>query len=509
MFETRQSGILAHPTSFPGQYGIGDLGQGAYSFIDFLKASNQKLWQVLPLGPTGYGDSPYQSFSSFAGNHYMISPEILKEEGWLTQIDLADPGFDPRVIDYGPVIEYKMTLLKKAYTTFKTQASTADKASYNKFCKSHKAWLADYALFMALKDHHGGKPWTQWPKALADREPKALFDIKAKLADEINFTMFLQYEFFRQWGKLRAYAKKADIKIIGDIPIFVAMDSADIWAAPELFALEKDGTPSAVAGVPPDYFSETGQLWGNPLYNWEAHKATDYQWWCQRVSAVLEFVDIIRIDHFRGFESYWAVPSNAKTAISGKWNKGPGKALFVTMKKKLGQLPIIAEDLGIITPAVDKLRKGLSLPGMKVLHFAFNPEEKSAYLPHMYEDNLTIVYTGTHDNDTTAGWYQSATELEKDYLRRYLNVSGDNISWDMIRLALSTSAIYAIVPIQDVMSLDTKDRMNLPGCSMGWWRFRYTEDMLKDEYASGLKYLSELFHRNAGKTEASEPKSTR
>ena len=496
MFEHRLSGVLAHPTSFPCPYGIGDLGTGAYRFIDFLHAANQKLWQVLPLGPTGYGDSPYQSFSSFAGNHYMISPELLKEQGWLTQVDLGCPGFDSRAVDYGSMIEYKMGLLRKAYTAFKTQATQADKNRLAKFAKENKHWLPDYALFMALKDYHGGEPWIKWAPELANREPKALAEIKVKLADEINFTIFLQWEFFRQWSKLRSYAAKADIKIIGDIPIFVAMDSADIWAAPELFQLGEDGNPTAVAGVPPDYFSETGQLWGNPLYKWEAHKATNYEWWGKRVAAVLEFVDIIRIDHFRGFESYWAVPFGAETAIKGKWLKGPGRAFFTAMKAQLGQLPIIAEDLGIITPAVDKLRTSLNLPGMKVLHFAFDPEAKSEYLPHMYDDKLTIVYTGTHDNDTTIGWYQDAPEVEKDYLRRYMNISGDNIAWDMIRLAFSTSAIYAIVPLQDVMSLGAEDRMNRPGCSMGWWRFRYTDDMLKTEDAQGLSYLSELFHRN-------------
>ena len=502
MFDKRLSGILAHPTSFPGSYGIGDLGAGAYQFIDFLKAANQKLWQVLPLGPTGYGDSPYQSFSSFAGNHYLISPDLLKEQGWLTVADLKNPGFGSRAVDYGPVIEYKVSLLKKAYTAFKTQATQAENNRFAKFCRTHKSWLTDYALFMALKDYHGGAPWTDWPQELANRDTKALAEIKTKLADEINFTMFLQYEFFRQWGLLRAYANNAGIKIIGDIPIFVAMDSADIWASPELFAFDDDGNPAAVAGVPPDYFSETGQLWGNPLYKWEAHKKTDYDWWGLRVSAVLEFVDIIRIDHFRGFESYWAVPYDAETAIEGKWIKGPGKALFTALQKNLGQLPIIAEDLGIITPAVDKLRTGLNLPGMKVLHFAFEPETPSDYIPHMFKDSMTIVYTGTHDNDTTVGWYENAPETEKDYLRRYMNISGENIAWDMIRLAFGTTAIYAIVPIQDVMSLNTDDRMNLPGCSMGWWRFRYTENMLKNEYAQGLRYLAKLFHRNVEEKEA-------
>ncbi|MCL2361744.1 MAG: 4-alpha-glucanotransferase [Defluviitaleaceae bacterium] len=498
MFDIRLSGILAHPTSFPGPFGIGDLGAGAYQFIDFLSEAKQKLWQVLPLGPTGYGDSPYQSFSSFAGNHYMISPELLVEQGWLTVADLVDPGFDPRAVDYGSVIEYKMNLLKKAYTAFKIQATQGEKNCIIKFARKHKHWLPDYALFVALKGYHGGESWMKWAPELSHRDPKAMAEMKIKLADEINFTIFLQYEFYRQWGLLRAYANKHGIQIIGDIPIFVAMDSADIWANPHLFQLGKDGNPSAIAGVPPDYFSETGQLWGNPLYKWEAHKETGFEWWCQRFSAVLGLVDVIRIDHFRGFESYWSVPFGSETAEKGKWIKGPGKTFFAALKARLGQLPIIAEDLGIITPAVNKLRHSLGLPGMKVLHFAFDPEAKSDYLPHMYNDKLTIVYTGTHDNDTTIGWYESASEEEKDYLRRYMNISGEDISWDMIRLAFSTSAIYAIVPIQDVMSLGTENRMNQPGCAMGWWRFRYTVDMLREEYAQGLSYLSELFHRNEG-----------
>ena len=497
MFEKRLSGILAHPTSFPSPYGIGDLGAGTYAFIDFLKAANQKLWQVLPLGPTGYGDSPYQSFSSFAGNHYLISPTILQGQGWLTVEDISEPDFDPHNVQYGQVIAYKTTLLKKAYTTFKAQATAADKSKLAKFCKRYNAWLDDYALFMALKDYHDGAPWTDWPLELSMRKPKAMAEMKAKLQDEIGFIKFLQYEFFRQWGNLRAYANKSGIKIIGDIPIFVSMDSADIWASPELFALDASGRPTNVAGVPPDYFSKTGQLWGNPIYNWDVHKKTGFEWWCKRVEATLEFVDIIRIDHFRGFESYWAIPVGAETAVNGKWKKGPGKAMFTALENKLGELPIIAEDLGIITPAVKRLRTGLKLPGMKVLQFAFDPEAKSEYLPHMYDSSRTVVYTGTHDNDTTVGWYASAPEAEKDYLRKYLNISGEDVAWDIIRLAFSSAAVYAIVPIQDVMSLGTESRMNQPGTTDGCWVFRYTTDMLRDEYAMRLRYLCELFHRNS------------
>jgi len=496
MFDKRKSGILAHPTSFPSPYGIGDLGAGAYEFVDFLIAAKQKLWQVLPLGPTGYGDSPYQSFSSFAGNHYLISPDMLLEQGLLSPDDLTGAAFDARKVDYGPVIEYKMALLKKAHTNFKANSTAADKSKLTKFCKRYSDWLNDYALFTALKDYHDGVPWTSWPKPLAARERKAIAALEDELQDAIEFTKFVQYIFYCQWGKLRTYANDAGITIIGDIPIFVSMDSADIWASPELFALDKSGKPSGVAGVPPDYFSETGQLWGNPLYKWDTHKKTGYAWWCRRVEATLELVDEVRIDHFRGFESYWAVPYDAETAIEGKWQKGPGKALFTALEKKLGQLPVIAEDLGIITPAVESLRTELNLPGMKVLHFAFNPKDASAYLPHMYKDSRTIVYTGTHDNDTTIGWYESTSDAERDYLRRYMNVSGEDIAWDMIRLAFSTSGVYAIIPIQDVMSLDTDDRMNRPGTTDACWQFRYASDMLDSEYAAKLDYLASLFHRN-------------
>jgi len=526
----RASGVLVHPTSFPSPYGMGDLGAGAYEFIGFLKEAKQKLWQVLPLGPTGYGDSPYQSFSSFAGNHYLISPDELKKQGWLTDEDLlAPPESNPRNINFGSAIIYKMGLLKKAYENFKSGAKAAQKTRLTKFNKANKAWLDDYALFVAIKayfieqrkneidspgltafgkknkdlltpeqvkDYYYGAVWNSWPEPLAKREPSALAEIAKQLADEIDFCKFLQCEFFRQWGELKAYANKAGIKIIGDIPIFVAGDSADVWAEPSLYALDSEGKPTAVAGVPPDYFSETGQLWGNPLYDWDAHKKTDYAWWCKRVSATLSMVDIVRIDHFRGFESFWSVPYGEKTAINGKWVKGPGKPFFVALKKQLGDLPIIAEDLGEITPKVTALRTGQRLPGMRILQFAFDAHETNVNLPHFFEDSLTIVYTGTHDNNTSQGWYDDATGLERDYLRRYLNVSGDDVAWDLIRLAISTNAVFSIVPIQDVMRLGANDRMNTPGQASGWWGFRYTSDMLLPEYAERLAYLSELFHRD-------------
>lgn len=529
MLTKRASGVLAHPTSFPSPYGIGDLGQGAYDFIDFMRTAKQTIWQVLPLGPTSYGDSPYQSFSTFAGNHYLISPAELLKQNYLTEDDLTEiPAFDPRRIDYGPLIEYKTNLLQTAFNRFKQSGARAQKAAYTRFCNQNKEWLDNYALFVAIKyyfirerkntmdspellayrkenkeyltddqinDYFYGAVWNSWPSPLARRDAAALQEISTRLAEEIEFHKFLQFEFFREWNALKDYAKQNGITVIGDLPIFVAMDSSDVWAEPDLYFLDDAGRPELVAGVPPDYFSETGQLWGNPLYDWAAHKKTGYVWWIRRVGAALKLTDFVRIDHFRGFESYWAIPYGEPTAVKGKWTKGPGKSLFEAMHKKLGTLNIIAEDLGVITEKVDKLRKSLHLPGMKVLQFAFDPEGKSAYLPHNFTDVNTVVYTGTHDNDTSIGWYAKADEAEKDYLRRYLNISGEDVAWDMIRLAFSSIAAVAVVPIQDVLNLDSRDRMNIPGIPSGNWQFRYTADMLSEECAKRLAYLSSLYNR--------------
>ncbi|MCL2400079.1 MAG: 4-alpha-glucanotransferase [Defluviitaleaceae bacterium] len=526
----RVSGILVHPTSFPGLYGIGDLGDGAYKFIDFMHKAKQSLWQILPLGPTGYGDSPYQSFSTFAGNHYLISPDLLLKEGYLTPSDLDSiPVFDSINVDYGPVIDYKMNLYRVAFKRFKTDATPTQIKAYTKFCEDQKSWLDNYTLFVSIKrhfieerkneinspaldvfrqanqkyltegqikDYYYGACWSSWPDDIAKYTEEAITEYQILLAKEIEFHNFLQYEFFRQWTILRNYAHKKNIKIVGDVPIFVALDSSDVWAEPELFQLDKTGNPRAVAGVPPDYFSETGQLWGNPLYDWTAHKKEGYTWWVRRISGLLGMVDIIRIDHFIGFDSYWATPYGNTTAVNGKWIKGPGKSIFTAMLKELGKLPIIAEDLGEITESVIALRDSMRFPGMKVLQFAFSPDGKNPYLPHNFESSNTVVYTGTHDNDTTIGWYNnSASEEEKDYYRRYLNVSGDNVAWDLIRLAWASNAAYAIAPIQDVFSLGTEARMNTPGEPSGNWRFRYTSDMLKSELAEKLAYLTETFNR--------------
>lgn len=524
----RSSGILVHPTSFPSAYGIGDLGKGAYAFIDFLEKSNQKLWQILPLGPTSFGDSPYQSFSTFAGNPLLISPDHLVSEGYLLQEDLScTPPFDPHTVDYGPLIEYKSTLYKRAFERFRSNASSMQRKAFDAFCLKNQLWLDDYCLFVSLKDHfirtrktigmdqaytqfaktnekylkgnalndyYFGAVWSTWDRDLAERNPESIQKWTALLADEISYYKFLQYEFFREWTLLKEYANQKHIQVIGDIPIFVAYDSADVWANPDLFYLDSKGYPTIVAGVPPDYFSVTGQLWGNPLYNWEAHKKNNYGWWIERVKEVLKLVDIVRIDHFRGFEAYWAVPYGEETAIHGEWRKGPEKDLFHAIEKSLGKLPIIAEDLGLITPGVIDLRDTFEFPGMKILQFAFDSSEENNYIPHNFIPN-TVVYTGTHDNDTTVGWYGQAAEKDRDLVRRYMNVSGEDIAWDFIRLAFASVANMSIVPLQDVMSLDSDARMNIPGVASGNWKWRYTSDMLREDCASRLAYLTKIFGR--------------
>ena len=531
----RASGLLVHPTSFPSLFGIGDLGSEAYEFIDFMESAKQHLWQVLPLGPTGYGDSPYQSFSTFAGNHYLISPNLLVKEKYLAFTDIENiPYFDPNSVDYGPVIEYKMDLYRRAFAQYKENATDRQKKAHADFEKKNKDWLDDYTLFVALKkhfieerkneltspaqenfreinkkylsedqikDYYYGAVWNSWPNDIAgtgpsgQRDKNTIAKYQNLLADEIAFHSFLQYEFFRQWDELRTYAHSKNIMIVGDIPIFVAMDSSDVWAAPELFQLDKNGNPKAVAGVPPDYFSETGQLWGNPLYDWTAHKKQNYEWWINRMDNMLKIVDIVRIDHFRGFESYWATPYGEQTAQNGKWIKGPGKQVFTAMAKELGELPIIAEDLGIITDKVRDLRATLHFPGMRVLQFSFSPDAKNLYIPHNFETAFTVLYTGTHDNDTSVGWYDTGDEDEKDYYRRYLNVSGEEVAWDLIRLAWASCANYAIAPIQDAFSLGTEARMNVPGEPAGNWKFRYRSDMLNSEIAERLGYLTEIYNR--------------
>lgn len=495
----RASGILLHPTSLPSNYGIGDMGPEAYEFIDFLKGSQQSLWQVLPLNPPGYGESPFQCFSAFAGNPLLISPEGLVAEGLLSRDDLAkSPAFDQTKVEFERVREYKGGLLKKAFSSFKGRKSGRD---YQKFIASNP-WLEDYALFMALRDYFGGLPWNRWEKPIVLREVRARQYYKNLLAEAIEYHFFVQYVFFTQWLALKGYANEQGVKIIGDLPIFVSYDSSDAWSSPHLFELDEKGSPLKVAGVPPDYFSETGQLWGNPLYKWGEMEKDNFQWWLDRFSSLLKMVDIIRIDHFRGFEAYWEIEAGEETAINGRWVKAPGAKLFTTVQKHLGKIPVIAEDLGLITPEVKELKDQFQFPGMKVLHFHLNSGEKEEMLPHNYEEN-SVVYTGTHDNDTTLGWYKKLlleNPGEIAFLDEYLGldggISGKDICWRMIHVAFQSKANMVIIPMQDVLCLDTDARMNYPGTVGGNWDWRYTPGSLTSELQEKLAHLATRHNRN-------------
>ena len=497
----RAAGVLLHPTCLPSRYGIGDLGDAAYRFVDFLVQSKQSLWQVLPLGPTGYGDSPYQSFSAFAGNPMLISPDRLVREGFLPAEYVANvPGFPVQRVDFGPVIDFKSNLWGQAYAHFKQNGSPNQQAEFAQFCAEQANWLDDFALFMALKTHHvahQGGVWNTWPRPIAFREPAAMEAWSNQLADQVGLYKFQQFLFYRQWWDLKRYANDRGIRIMGDVPIFVAFDSADVWARPDLFMLNPDGSPSHVAGVPPDYFSETGQRWGNPLYRWQRMKENDYAWWAGRLRMVFQQVDVVRIDHFRGFEAYWEIPAEEPTAIVGRWVKGPGEGFFRVMEEALGtqSLPIIAEDLGVITPEVVELRDQFNFPGMKILQFAFGGERNSDFLPHNFSSPNCVVYTGTHDNETTSGWYRNANEQERDHVRRYLARSGHDIAWDMIRLAYASVADTAVATMQDLMNLGNEARMNFPGKPSGNWQWRYSADMLTEGIAIGLCELTELYGR--------------
>lgn len=492
----RTSGILLHPTSLPGRWGIGDLGGAAYRFVDFLQAAGQQLWQVMPLGPTGYGDSPYQSFSAFAGNPNLISFDVLVGDGLLGDTDLHDaPTFPDHAVDYGAVIPFKQQMLRHAFEHFKAQRQPELRQSFNDFLAQNHSWLNDYALFAALKEHHGGAGWATWDDAIARHEPEAVAEWTAKLSDDVQFFSFLQFVFRRQWLALKNYANERGIQIIGDIPIFVAYDSADVWANRDLFWLDAQGAPTVVAGVPPDYFSETGQLWGNPLYRWNILAQRGYDWWIERFRATLTIYDIVRLDHFRGFAAYWEVPAREETAINGRWVAGPGTDLFVKVRDALGSLPIIAEDLGLITPDVVELREHFSFPGMKVLHFAFGAKSDDPYLPHNYEPHC-VVYTGTHDNDTTRGWWNGLPDHERYRVQTYLGRDGADISWDMIRLASMSVAETAIFPLQDVLDLDSSARMNTPGMAGGNWTWRFSLEQLTPFITDRLRTMTAMYGRD-------------
>lgn len=484
-----------HPTSFAGPYGIGDLGPEAYSFIDSLEAAGCKLWQVLPLGPTGYGDSPYQCFSAFAGNPYLISPQLLLQDGLLTIEDLSDmPDWDENRVDFGKIFLWKPALLKRSFGHFnELENSSPIKSSFNAFCRENQAWLDEYSLFMTIKGLNGGSAWTEWAELYRFRDVTTLSKVEAEQQETILEIKYSQFLFFKQWTEIKQYANHKGVKVIGDIPIFVAMDSADTWGNPDLFHLDKNGFPTVVAGVPPDYFSETGQLWGNPLYKWEIHDKTGYSWWINRIRASLSIYDIVRIDHFRGFAGYWEIPFGEPTAINGQWVKGPGSKLFEAIRAALGDLPIIAEDLGEITPDVFELRDLFRLPGMKILQFGFSGPD-NPFLPHLYPQNC-VVYTGSHDNDTVVGWYKTAPEHEVKFFHQYFNSSNPDVSDVMVRSIWSSVALFAIAPLQDLLGLDTDARMNFPGKVGGYWAWRTTPDSFSDDLIQRLRTYNHLYLR--------------
>ena len=493
----RTSGILLHPTSFPSQFGIGDLGLEAYRFIDFLVESAQQLWQVLPLGPTGNSNSPYASYSAMAGNPLLLSLEVLQNIGLLDNEDLTNLSeLNTETVDFSRVIQTKMPLLWKACENFKANASSVEQQEFEEFCQSRAYWLDDYALFMALKEAHGGASWNTWETEIAQRQPEAIKQWQRQLADKTFYYKYLQFEFFCQWSELKYYANQRGIQIIGDISIYVAHDSADVWANPEIFCLEQQtGKPALIAGTPPDYFSATGQMWGNPVYNWVKLQQSDFKWWVQRFQTMLSYVDIIRIDHFRGFQAYWAVKHGETTAINGEWIQAPGKAFFELLKEELSHLPIIAEDLGTITPEVEALRDLFEFPGMKILQFAFGPGAEKRFLPSNYRCNC-VVYTGTHDNDTTVGWFNQLSPQDRVAVRRYLGyISPEGIHWDLIRLAHNSVANQAIIPFQDILGLDSFARMNFPGKTVGNWGWRYQSAALTLEVRTRLKTMTEICGR--------------
>jgi 4-alpha-glucanotransferase len=499
----RSSGILLHPTSLASPHGIGDLGAEARRFVDFLADAGQTLWQVLPLGPTGYGESPYQCFSAWAGNPLLISLDGLVERGWLDASALANaPDFPPDEVDFERLIPWKMALLQSAAQRF----LAGPQVGFEDFCVANRHWLDDYALFTALKKQHGGAGWTRWELGARDRDPKALASWREQLGASISAQKFLQFAFYEQWRELRDYARERRVRIMGDLPIYVAHDSADVWTNRQYFHLDAQGNPTVVSGVPPDYFSQTGQLWGNPIYRWDALARDGYQWWLDRFRATFETVDMIRLDHFRGFEAYWEIPASEPTAVRGRWVKGPGADLFRAAKAKLGDLPFVAENLGVITPEVEAIREEFGFPGMAVLQFAFGTDAQApTFRPHNYPLEV-VAYTGTHDCDTTVGWWRSegrgestrsAEDIrrERDFAMRYLNTAGKEIHWTFIRTLEASVSDTVLIPLQDVLGLGTEARMNQPATLVGNWRWRYRAGALKAELARRLRELTELYER--------------
>jgi 4-alpha-glucanotransferase len=502
----RSSGILLHPTSLPGRFGVGDLGGEAYRFVDWLASAGQTFWQVMPLGPTGYGDSPYSSFSAFAGNTNLVSPEKLVEAGLLADSDTGDaPDLPAGRVDYGKVAGYKRALLGKAFANFRSKLKTDEglRRDYEGFKEFSSVWLDDYALFAALKDEHRGAPWNTWGAALARREPGAVEAARASFAERAEAHRFAQYVFFQQWLKLKRYANERGVRVVGDMPIFVAQDSADVWAHPHLFKLKEDGSPSVVAGVPPDAFSETGQLWGNPIYDWERMRGDGFRWWVARVRETLKIVDVVRLDHFRGFAAYWEVPAEHETAEHGRWVEAPGREVFTRVREALGGEPsIVAEDLGTITADVHALRDEFGFPGMRVLQFAFGGDPHDTHLPHEYVQN-TVAYTGTHDNETVVGWFEQRSRedapegerRERELCLKYLGTDGTEINWDFIRAVQMSVAVVAVAQLQDVLGLPSDARMNTPASAEGNWAWRFQEGALTDELAARLREMTAIYGR--------------
>jgi 4-alpha-glucanotransferase len=496
MFTKRSSGILMHPTSLPSRGGIGDLGPAAYEFVKWLAASRQTLWQILPFGPVGYGNSPYSCTSAFAGNVLMISLERLVERGYLDPSRFPTLKDSEASVDFESVRTIKLPLLREAARNFLHGARGAARERYDKFCTENQWWLDDYALFSVLREHFGDSPWSSWPEEIAMRKPKALAQLRADLKDQLALEHFLQFAFFEQWKALRAYSSERGIRIIGDVAIFVSYDSADVWTHPDIFRLHEDLSPEVVAGVPPDAFSETGQRWGNPLYNWEALKSRGYDWWIQRMRWAVETCDIVRLDHFRGYEACWEIPADEPTAENGHWIAGPNDELFKALRNELGELPFIAEDLGYITPEVRALRKKLDIPGMKVMQFGFGDRGAHIYLPHLFTID-SVVYTGTHDNNTTVGWWDSdANENEKRCAVEYLGRAEDGIHWAFIRAAFASVAILAVIPVQDILGLPGDARMNIPSKPGGNWSWRLRDGALTPELAHKLAILTEVTDRD-------------
>jgi len=493
------SGILLHITSLSSPYGIGDLGSAAFRFADFLTRTNQRLWQVLPLGPVGFGASPYSAESTFAGNPLLISPEPLVEYGLLTEDDLEPLTELPDDhVDYEGVETRKKAVLRTAFERFEADRSAVSEADLEQFWADHSSWLDDYALYAALKDAHDGAPWTEWDAPLVRRDPEALMRAREEHADAIRMHVFWQYLFHRQWRALQSYCHARDIRLFGDLPIYVARDSADVWGNQELFQLEEDGSPSVVAGVPPDYFSPEGQRWGNPLYRWDRMADNGYQWWKDRMCRTLDRVDLVRLDHFRGFEAYWEIPADSETAVNGQWKDGPGASFFEALEAELGELPVVAEDLGIITDEVNDLRDQFDFPGMAVLQFAFENDPSNDFLPHNYQKNL-VAYSGTHDNNTTVGWWNNELSLPeaRTYARDYLNLdaSDADIHEQGLRYLMASVADRVVTPLQDVLGLGEEARMNNPGDPHGNWTWRVTPDQITDEAEERLSTLTRIYGR--------------